>query len=332
MTLFLMQYYLRGFTFAFGLFQNYYETDLLRDMNPSAISWVGTTGSYLLIVTGVISGPLFDLGFYRVMLFGGAAVSTFGCMMLSLSTKYYQILLSQGICMGLGCGVLYVPGLALVSRSFTTRRAVALGIVTCGAPIGGIIYTIVFNQLIDDIGFDWTVRVMAFIMLTSFSIAFPLLLWGAGNTGDIAAGATRKIFDKHAFADLGFWLYTWSNFFIFCGYLVPFFYIPSYAQLELGTSRSLALYSIVIASGASVVGRMIAAFVAGRIGAMIPWITCVVVSAVMCLAWIGIHSVAPFLVFAALYGECLILLSFHLFPFHKIRTSNQASKPDEDEE
>lgn len=105
-------------------------------MNPSAISWVGTVASYLLIVTGVISGPLFDLGFYRVMLFGGAATSTFGAMMLSLSTKYYQILLSQGICMGFGCGVLYVPGLALVSRSFTTRRALALGIVTCGAPIG----------------------------------------------------------------------------------------------------------------------------------------------------------------------------------------------------
>jgi hypothetical protein len=79
---------------------------------------------------------------------------------------------------------------------------------------GGIVYTIVFNQLIDKIDFDWTVRVMGFIMFTSFSIAFPLLLWGAANTGDIARGTTRKIFDKTAFKDLGFWLYTWSNFFV----------------------------------------------------------------------------------------------------------------------
>lgn len=56
---------------------------------------------------------------------------------------------------------------------------------------------------------------MGFIMFTSFSIAFPLLLWGAGNTGDIAAaGTARKLFDKNAFKDLGFWLYTWSNFFV----------------------------------------------------------------------------------------------------------------------
>jgi len=51
-------------------------------------------------------------------------------------------------------------------------------------------------------------------MFTTFSTAFPLLLWGAGHTGDIARGTTRKIFDKNAFKDLGFWLYTWSNFFV----------------------------------------------------------------------------------------------------------------------
>ncbi len=105
-------------------------------MSPSQISWIGTLASYLLIVIGVISGPLFDLGHYRIMLFGGAVVSCFGIFMLSLSKEYYQILLSQGICMGLGCGVLYVPGLALVSRSFNTKRSVALGTVSCGAPFG----------------------------------------------------------------------------------------------------------------------------------------------------------------------------------------------------
>lgn len=183
-------------------------------MPPSAISWVGTVASYLLIVTGVISGPLFDLGYYRAMLFGGAAASTFGTMMLSLSTQYYQIILSQGILMGFGCGVLYIPGLALVSRSFTKRRAMALGIVTCGAPVGGIIYTIIFNSCIDSLGFGWTVRVMGFIMFASYGSAFPLLLWNTGNTGDISTGTARKIFDKKAFTDIGFWLYTWSNFFV----------------------------------------------------------------------------------------------------------------------
>jgi hypothetical protein len=108
----------------------------LADESASTISWIGTISSYLLIVVGIISGPLFDLGFYKVMLFGGALVSCFGIFMLSLSRQYYQIILTQGVLIGLGCGVLFIPGMALVSRSFTRRRAVALGAISCGAPFG----------------------------------------------------------------------------------------------------------------------------------------------------------------------------------------------------
>jgi len=103
--------------------------------------------SYLLIVTGVVSGPLFDLGHYRTMLFGGATVCCIGIFMLSLSTQYYQIMLTQGICMGMGCGVLYIPGIALVSRSFRKHRAIALGLVTCGAPVGGLKYSSSFPRI-----------------------------------------------------------------------------------------------------------------------------------------------------------------------------------------
>lgn len=68
-------------------------------------------------------------------------------------------------------------------------------------------------------------------------------------------------------------------------------------------SRGLALYTIVISSGVSVIGRLISAMVAQRAGVMIPWITCSIMSAVLCLVWIGIHSVPGFLTFAALYGK-----------------------------
>jgi hypothetical protein len=54
-------------------------------------------------------------------------------------------------------------------------------------------------------------------MLGTFSIAFPLLLWGTVNTGDISSGGPRKLFDKKAFTDIPFWLYTWANFFVSTG-------------------------------------------------------------------------------------------------------------------
>lgn len=51
-------------------------------------------------------------------------------------------------------------------------------------------------------------------MIGSYLLAFPLLLWGAGNIGDVGSGSTRKLFDKAALKDLPFWLYTFANFFV----------------------------------------------------------------------------------------------------------------------
>lgn len=126
----------RGFTLSFGAFQSYYKTDLLSSSSPSAISWIGTIQGFLLIVIGTLSGPLFDLGYFRPMLFVGNFLVVFGIMMLSLAKEYWQVLLSQGICMGLGAGLLYIPSLALVGVWFSKKRALAMGIVTSGIAVG----------------------------------------------------------------------------------------------------------------------------------------------------------------------------------------------------
>lgn len=154
-----------GFTFAFGSFQSYFELHLLRSESASSIAWIGTTQVFLLIFGGVLTGPFFDLGYYRAMLLAGAAIETIGVFMTSLCHEWYQFFLAQGVLMGLGCALLYIPGMALVGRAFKKNRAIALAVTTCGAPTGGIIYTVIFQQLIPRVGFGWTVRIMGFVML-----------------------------------------------------------------------------------------------------------------------------------------------------------------------
>lgn len=291
-----------GMTFAFGTFQSYYELTYLPEFSASSISWIGTVSTFLLILGGIASGPLFDWGYFRSMLIAGAMIETLAVMLLSLCTTYWQIFLAQGVLMGLGNGLLYIPGLALVGRAFKKNRAIAVGITTCGAPVGGIIYTLTFEQLIGRMCFGWAVRIMGFVMLALYLIAFPLILWKAKNVGDIASGQARKLFDKTAFTDLPFWSFTSSNFLIFVGYMVPFYFMASYGQTELGMSRANANYVIVIAQACSIVGRLVASATAARIGVLIPWITCAVSSGVLCLGWAGVHSPGAFIAFAALYG------------------------------
>jgi MFS family permease len=126
----------RGFTLTFGAFQTYYERTLLSTSTPSAISWIGTVQSFLLILVGCLSGPLFDKGWYRVMLIAGNFGVIFGVFMLSLAKTYWQVFLAQGVCIGLGAGLLYVPSLALIGLSFSTKRSLAQGIVTSGIAVG----------------------------------------------------------------------------------------------------------------------------------------------------------------------------------------------------
>jgi MFS family permease len=71
------------------------------------------------------------------MLYIGNFLVVLGIMMLSLCTEYWQVFLAQGICMGLGAGLLYIPSLALVSIWFDRKRALAMGVVMSGIAVGG---------------------------------------------------------------------------------------------------------------------------------------------------------------------------------------------------
>lgn len=46
--------------------------------------------------------------------------------------KYYQVYLSQGVGLGIGAGLLYVPALAVQAHHWRKRRAFAMGVVVTG--------------------------------------------------------------------------------------------------------------------------------------------------------------------------------------------------------
>ena len=58
-------------------------------------------------------------------------------MMTSLAHEYYQVFLAQGICVGLGGGLIYVPSIAAVSAGFKeAKRPLIFGIIGSGAGVG----------------------------------------------------------------------------------------------------------------------------------------------------------------------------------------------------
>lgn len=125
----------RGIVNTFGAYQAFYKSSLLSSSSNSAISWIGTSQAFLLILVGVISGPIYDRGHCRLLIGGGAFLICLGMLMTSFATEYPQILLAQGVLVGLGLGCLYVPSVAIVASYFTTKRAVAVGLTSTGGSI-----------------------------------------------------------------------------------------------------------------------------------------------------------------------------------------------------
>lgn len=54
---------------------------------------------------------------------------------------------------------------------FNKRRGIAYGIAASGSSIGGIIFPIMVQRLIDDIGYGWSMRIAAFLILALLVIA-----------------------------------------------------------------------------------------------------------------------------------------------------------------
>ena len=109
-----MYYGGRGILISYGVFQNYYETELLAGTSASVISCVGSVQIFCFVAVAVITGPLYDMGYYRSLIIAGAAFETGGFMLTGISTKFWQILLAQGICVGLGMCFISMPSMAIV--------------------------------------------------------------------------------------------------------------------------------------------------------------------------------------------------------------------------
>ncbi|KAF2275990.1 MFS general substrate transporter [Westerdykella ornata] len=290
----------RGFTLSYGAFQAYYKSYLLSSSSHTAISWIGTVQGWLLILIGVLSGPLFDLGYFRSMLLIGNFLVVLGIMMLSLSKQYWQVFLSQAVCMGLGAGLLYVPSLALIGIWFDKRRALAMGIVMSGIAVGGVSYILMFNRLVPTVGFPWTIRAMGFVSLTAAALSIPTLL--SGSSIVVRPRKARKLFDKTALKDRLFLIYTCSTFFTFIGYIIPYFYIPTYAKDRLGMSESMALYTLVMSVGASFFGRLAAGILGHYLGSIFSWMLCALAGGILSLTWISIETSGTFIAFSVIWG------------------------------
>lgn len=281
---------------AFGVFQTYYQDNPLWHESPSNISWIGSIQAFLLLLVGVITGPLYDKGYFRALIIAGAVLVPLGFMLTSICKTYWQTMLAQAVVIGLGNGCLFIPSVAILPQYFSTRKALANGLAASGSGLGGIIFPIVFRRLQQQIGFGWATRVLGFISLatvwTSVLIMKPRVM----------PKHKRKMTDLGAFREPPYVLFCIAMFFGFIGFYGPIYYIQSFA-IERGiTSTYLGFYVLPILNAASIFGRIVPNFITDHIGPLNVLVPCALMSGILALCWVAIDNLGGIMTFAVLYG------------------------------
>lgn len=287
-----------GWINSVGTFQNYYERTLLKQYSASTIAWIPSLQIFFMFGTGPIIGQLYDRYGPRYLLLVGTFLHVFGLMMASISKEYYQILLSQGVVSAIGVATIFQPSLNVIPSWFDKKRGIAYGIAASGSSIGGIIFPIMVQRLIVQVGYGWAMRIAAFMILgllvmANLTIRARLPPQPRSMTKEELVQPFREF--STVAVILGFMFLTF-------GIFIPIDYVVVEAR-ETGMDPNLSQYLLAMLNAGSLFGRLLAGVLADSMGVYNIFSVVCYLSGILILAlWIPASGSAAVIAFAVIFG------------------------------
>jgi len=282
---------------SFAVYQDYYTRISLNEHPPSDISWIGSVQVFLLFAGGIFSGKFFDEGYFKHLLAGGSFIYLLSSFLLSLAKPhhFYQNFLAQGVGMGIGMGILFLPCVSIPAHYFKRRRGLAMGIILSGSSVGAVCYPIMVNHLFNGkTGFAWGLRAVSFLDL-------GLLLTANAIMRTRLPPRSVEVDWSGIMRDVPYWLCLIGIFLAFWGLYVPILYIQLYA-VKNGASKVLQTYVVAIMNAAGFFGRTVPMYFSDLWGPFIVIIPVTFISGCLAFAFLGARSDGGLIVFALLYG------------------------------
>ncbi len=220
-------------------------------------------------------GSAIDRFSARKLMLLGLSLFSAGFLLLSVTTSMTQAVLIYAVFMAISSVLLGpIATSALLTRWFTAKRGLALGIAASGGAIGGLLFPPLIQSLID--GLEWRVAFRYFGM-GILLIAGPIILLlvqdypadpaeshkQAGLSSPPAHSGLLAT-AKTAFRDNQFWLIAITMGILFCG---PIGVISNLIQIagdrQIETNKAVYLLSIFAAAGFT--GKLIFASLVDRV-------------------------------------------------------------------
>ncbi|KIK46495.1 hypothetical protein CY34DRAFT_9635 [Suillus luteus UH-Slu-Lm8-n1] len=287
-----------GFSTSWGVFQAYYEENLLLHTPPSTMSSMDRfyTGYALAYLPSLATGRLFDLGYFKIPFFAASCVLVACTFLIAECTQFWQLFLTQGVGLGMSCGFLFSPAIVSVSQWFSKRRGLALSTTALGAALGSIVFPVAAQNLIPLIGFRWTVRVFGLILMATMGTA-NIFLTRRLPPVDVRGG----LFNLKAFRNKAYFTYCVSGIMILLGLYTELTYI-SVSAVAIGVSKDFSFYMIAIANAASTFGRVTSGLLADKIGALNTMAIFTAMTGITTIVWPFAKDESQLITVAAIHG------------------------------
>jgi MFS family permease len=266
----------------------------------------GLSISQALLTSPIVATVRKRVGLRLTMLLGTVLIFV-SLLTSSFATASWHLFLSQGFCFGWGMGFLYISASAVLPSWFSSRRSLAAGIAAAGSGVGGLIYSIVTNSIIESLGVGWAYRILALCSLAANALSsFIIKEANGGSRGRSAAeqlaASEDTRFNPRDFGRIEVILIVIWGFATELGYVILFYSLPSYADsIGLTSSQGAianALLNLGLALGRPLIGYISDSFGRINIAGMMT-----LLCTVFCFAlWIPTVSLAPLLVFSLLAG------------------------------
>ena len=240
---------------------HYLENDIYPNATTTDFAFIGGFNFSIAVLMAPPSTVLMRyLRGPRPVMAIGVILLPAGFVAASFSTKIWHLYLSQGICVGMGVGLIYMPANSIVPQWFQRRRSLANGICSAGSGIGGLAMCFATQAMLDNAGLQWSLRITAVI---AFLVNLAATLLMRSRNAEIKP--VLKLFDFSLLRRCQVLLLLAWSFVVMFGYITLMFSMSDYSRAIGLSSSNASLVSALLNLGAAV-GRPCIGFASDRFG------------------------------------------------------------------
>lgn len=156
--------------YSFGIYMPYMKESF--DITHLESSSLFSVRNIVFAFAMIISGRLIDRFNPKVVIFLGGFTAVLGMFLTAYAKSDWQLIFAYAVLPGIGNGFFYIPSVAIISRWFNEKRALAIGIATMGVPISGMVINPLTAWLNSTVGLERSLMalsvILAFLLLTAF--------------------------------------------------------------------------------------------------------------------------------------------------------------------